>query len=109
MTVLFAGVVVAALLLALALGGLARATQAHARAQGVADLAALAAAREVAHTGGPGCAVARQVVTEHGAQLAECAIDGVMVRVDVLVPVEPLPGWATSARAGARAGPVGWH
>lgn len=106
-TVLMVGVVVAALLLALALGALGRATHAHARAQGVADLAALAAARELAHTGGPACPVAQQVALAHGAQVAGCHVEGVMVRLEVVVAIEPLPGWTASARAGARAGPVG--
>src|SRR5690625_7402412 len=68
-TVLFVGIIAAAVLLALALGALGRATHAQAHAQGVADLAALAAAREVADSGGPACAVARQGGAGQQAQL----------------------------------------
>lgn len=106
-TVLMLGIVVAAILLATVLGGLGRATHAQAHAQGVADLAALAAARELAHTGAPACPVAQQVATAHAAQVARCSVEGLMVHVEVVVSTEPLPRWSTSARAGARAGPVG--
>ncbi|HLS25809.1 MAG TPA: Rv3654c family TadE-like protein [Beutenbergiaceae bacterium] len=107
-TVLFVGIIAAAVLLALALGALGRATHAQAHAQGVADLAALAAARELADSGGPACAVAQQVVAGHQAQLVTCQTEGLLVMLEVAVSTEPLPGWVTTARAGARAGPVGW-
>lgn len=106
-TVLMIGVMVAALLLAMMLSALGRATHAHAHAQGVADLAALAAARELVHTGAAACPVAERVAHGHTAHLAHCSVEGLMVQVEVVVRTEPLPGWTTSARAGARAGPVG--
>src|SRR5690625_4034094 len=104
-TVLFVVIIAAAVLLALALGALGRATHAQAHAQGVADLAALAAARELADSAGPACAVAQQVAAAHQADLLTCQTEGLLVRVEVAVATEPLPGWDTTARGGARAGP----
>ncbi|MGC0249219.1 Rv3654c family TadE-like protein [Pseudactinotalea sp. Z1748] len=101
------GVVSVALVLALGLGALARSTHAQARAQGVADLAALAAAHEYARSGVPGCPVAARVAAWHQVQLTECRAVGPLVQVHVAVSLQPLPGWRTRAHAGARAGPVG--
>lgn len=89
-TVLMLGVITVALVLAIGLGALARSTNAQARAQGAADLAALAAAHEYARGDASGCRA-----------------EGPVVQVHVAVPLQPLPGWRTSAHAGARAGPVG--
>ncbi len=60
------------------------------RAQGIADLAALAAASDIAK-GGPGCKAADLSAEEHGARVAGCRIEGqrrsfvveVTVRLDV--------------------------
>lgn len=106
-TVLMLGVITVALVLAIGLGALARSTNAQARAQGAADLAALAAAHEYARGDASGCRVAGRVAARHQAQLTDCRAEGPVVQVHVAVPLQPLPGWRTSAHAGARAGPVG--
>lgn len=93
--------------LAVALGLLVQATVARARAQLVADLSALAAAREVqrASFGEPGaeqpCTRAAAVATHNGGVVVRCAEStGGKVAVDVTVPTP-----TGVARASARAGP----
>ena len=108
MTVLMLGVIAGALVLAVLVGGLIRGVTARGHAQAAADLGALAAG-EVAAVGGPApCEVAQLVVEHNGAALAACAVgDGGMVELTTTVAVQPLPGWQETARATARAGPVG--
>ena len=108
MTVLMLGVIAGGLVLAMLVGGLVRGITARGDAQAAADLGALAAG-EVAAVGGPApCEVARRVVERNGAALAGCTLgDGGMVELATTVAVQPLPGWQETARATARAGPVG--
>lgn len=76
------------------------------RAEGAADLAALAAASQVAQGADTACERAARVAREMRAQLAECRVDGWDARVRTTA--EP-PGvaarWAR-VDARARAGPV---
>lgn len=108
MTVVVLAVIAAALVLAVLVGGLVRATTARGQAQAAADLAALAAG-EVAATGGRSpCEVARWVAHRNRAELAACEVsDGGLVDLATTVLVRPLPGWQETARASARAGPIG--
>ena len=108
MTILMLGVIAGALVLAVLVGGLVRGIAARGHAQAAADLGALAAG-EVAAVGGPApCEVARRVAERNGAALAGCTVgDGGMVELATSVAVQPLPGWQETARATARAGPVG--
>ena len=79
------------------------------RAEGAADLAALAAARSAVQ-GRDACGHAAVVATAGGARLATCVVrDGAVV--DVLVEVQLTAPWLRRldlppARARARAGPV---
>lgn len=106
-SILMVGVIAVALLIAVMLGALAHAAHGHARAQGVADVAALAAAQQGATGAGDPCAVAGTLAAQHGALLTSCVVSGPMVEVRVAVGVNPLPGWRAHADAQARAGPVG--
>ena len=110
-TVLTLGIIAVALVLAVSLAGLARASASRWIAQGAADLAALAAARvavDPAAGGHDPCELASDVATRHGARLDSCEVQaGAMVEVSVSVRVTPIPGWSTRAVAEARAGPVG--
>lgn len=80
----------------------AAATARH-RAQAAADLGALAGARLVVEGEAVACARAAGIVEANGAQLAGCRLDGVDLIVTVGVPVAGIG----TARAMARAGPVG--
>ncbi|WP_210769241.1 Rv3654c family TadE-like protein [Occultella kanbiaonis] len=107
-TVLVLGIVAAALILAVLIGGLARVTSARGLAQGSADLAAIAGAEVAAGRSGDACAAAGGVAQRHGVELDSCVVSaGGMVTVQVGVPVTPVPGWSARATAQARAGPVG--
>ncbi|UFU07139.1 Rv3654c family TadE-like protein [Ruania halotolerans] len=107
-TVLVLGVVAAALLCFTLLSAFVQATAARGHAQGVADLAALAAASEAVVGEPDPCRMAALVAERNGASLVTCAVgDGPLVDVRVQVPVHPLPGWRDVASAEARAGPVG--
>lgn len=86
------------------------------RAEGAADLAALAAASQVAQGANTACERAREVAREMRVQLADCRVSGPEARVrttaeppGVSLHGAPLPGvplhWAVHGRA--RAGPVG--
>ena len=94
--------------LAVALGLLVRATGAHARAQLVADLSALAAAREAqrAAFGIPGagdpCAKARDAAAHNGGTLSRCSEPRPgQVAVDAMVTT-PLGAAHAAALAGPR-------
>ncbi len=117
-SVLTVSVIAVVLVLAVVLSGLARASNAQARAQGAADLAALAAADHLSNGGSPNglaspgnpsqaCEIAAEVVAQHDAAMGACAADGVMVQVEVGIELVILPGWRGVANAAARAGPVG--
>jgi secretion/DNA translocation related TadE-like protein len=88
----------------MALGVAAAMVGDHRRAQGAADLAALAGASALADGGDP-CAAAERVAAENGASLTGCAPAARDVRVTVVVPG---PRWLAGyrdlegqARAGA--------
>jgi hypothetical protein len=104
LTLAVAGVLV---VLALALGLVVQATVAHARAQAVADLAALAGARDAqrAAFGSPSgvgpCGRAAQVATHNGGFVERCA-EGAQGRVSVDAAVT---GSVGTAHASAVAGP----
>lgn len=96
-----------AVLLAVALGGLAlgSAVLARHRAQAGADLAALAAAERVGSGHDAACAWAQSVAARMHGAVTECAVDGldVVVRVNVAAS---LGRWGLGrATAAARAGP----
>jgi len=76
----------------------------HRRAQGAADLAALAAAADLAR-GGAGCPTADRIAAENGAVLSACRLDGVEVRVSVVVTGPRWLGSHGDLVAEARAGP----
>ncbi|MPV48948.1 MULTISPECIES: Rv3654c family TadE-like protein [unclassified Pseudactinotalea] len=105
-TVLTLAVACAALLAAIVLAGLVQAYSARARAQGAADLAALAGAAQAVRAG-DGCGAAGQVARRNDARIASCVQDpGGVVLVRVRVPSNlPLLG-SGNAWAAARAGPV---
>lgn len=73
------------------------------RAQAGADLAALAGAAQVPQGASAACARAAAVARAMGVATAGCRVDGLDVIVEVQVPV----AHAGTARASARAGPVG--
>jgi len=106
-TVLVIGLVLAAVVVCLAVGVLARAQAARGAAQAAADLGALAAARHLAGSGGgaPGdgspCAVAAEVVAANGAVATSCQVLGGGI---VRVTAARSAGFGT-ASASARAGP----
>lgn len=106
-SVLALAVAGALVVLAVALGLVVQATVARARAQSVADLSALAAAREAqrAAFGEPGavdpCVRAGEVAIRNGGRVAACEESGVgVVRVGVVVRAA-----VGEARARSRAGP----
>lgn len=75
------------------------------RAQGAADLAAVAAAARLPAGAGAACARAALVVRRMHADPVDCRVDGLDVVVTVELPVV-FGGWgAGPARAAARAGP----
>jgi secretion/DNA translocation related TadE-like protein len=73
------------------------------RAQSAADLAALAGAARL--PSGPAAACARATVVAHEMRVddAQCGVDD----LDIVVTVEVAVAFAGTARAAARAGPVG--
>lgn len=96
-------------LLVLSVGGavVGSAVIARHRAQAAADLAALAAAAQVASGEQAACASASSVATATGAAVSSCAVEHLDVVVRVEVPVS-LGRWGVCvAQASARAGPVG--
>jgi secretion/DNA translocation related TadE-like protein len=76
----------------------------HRRAQSAADLSALAGAAE-AGRGGRACEAAREVAGRNGAQLRECAVQGLTVTVAVRVEGPRWLGQRGDLDATARAGP----
>jgi len=101
--VLLLGLVCVVMLMAAFLGLLGSAQAARGRAQGAADLAALAAgSRLLPLGGGDPCGIAAQTASRNGGRLSSCADEGGgVVRVRVVVPTRL--GLAT---AEARAGPT---
>ncbi|OBB15397.1 helicase [Mycobacteriaceae bacterium 1482268.1] len=89
-----------AVLLTVTAGGIyiGSAAVARHRAQGVADLAALAAAARLPEGGGVACGQASAIAHAVNVAIAECSIE----QLDVVVTVAAGP-----ARAAARAGPAG--
>ncbi|SFC17552.1 helicase/secretion neighborhood TadE-like protein [Nocardioides terrae] len=92
------------LLLGAALGAAGAMVADHRRAQGAADLAALAGAADVAH-GGAGCAAAGRIASDNGAALSDCRVEGAEVRVSVVVTGPRWLGDSGDLMAEARAGP----
>lgn len=100
-TVLVIAVLAVAVLLVGALGLLAGAQRARARAQSAADLGALAAADRALRGRPDPCGTAGDVVERNGAVLAGCAVEpGAVVAVTATVATA-----VGEARADARAGP----
>ncbi|MBA2955421.1 hypothetical protein GON03_13875 [Nocardioides sp. MAH-18] len=91
-------------LLAAALGVTAALIRAHRQAQAAADLAALAAAREVGR--GDPCAAGGGTAAANGATITSCVLSGrdVLVRVEVTGP--HWLGQTADLAAEARAGPA---
>ncbi len=107
-TVSIVGVLATGLVLALVLVTLSYVHEGRVRAQGAADLAALAAADLAAvgawvDVGEAPCNRAQEVANENGARLLSCTLVGLDVRVEVLVDVGGVSG---AAYARARAGPA---
>lgn len=92
------------LLLGSALGVAAAMVTAHRRAQGAADLAALAAA-VAAGRGGPPCAAAEDIAGRNGARLSACEVAGRVVEVEVRVAGPRWLGAGADLTGRARAGP----
>ncbi len=99
----FAALIVLATVAAMAQGS---AVLARHRASTAADLAALAAALQVAEGAAVACATAGEIAARNGGSLTRCAVSGDDVEVEVTRPVAlgGLGSW--TARARARAGPV---
>jgi secretion/DNA translocation related TadE-like protein len=98
-----------AVLLVVAAGGscLGSAVIGRHRAQAAADLASIAAAARAPAGSRAACAYAAVVVRRMRANQIGCHVDGLDVVVTVEVPVD-FAGWSQgTARATARAGPVG--
>jgi secretion/DNA translocation related TadE-like protein len=103
----WAAVAVAALLfIASFIFWLGSATIARHRAEGAADLAALAAAGVVRRGTGPACDLARLVAERMATRLVGCRFDreDALVEVSALAPGVPLSFGSPGARA--RAGPI---
>jgi len=92
------------LMVGAALGVVAALVHAHRVAQSAADLAALAAASELAE-GGDACAAAGRIAEANGAGLAACGVDGLDVAVTVTVEGPRWLGQSGDLAAEARAGP----
>lgn len=103
-TVLVTAVLGVLTLVGAALGVVAGLVVAHRAAQSAADLAALAGATAVAHSG-DGCAAARRVASANEADLTGCAVLGRDVRVSVMVAGPRWLGQRGDLVAQARAGP----
>lgn len=97
------GVLVLLLGLGLQLGA---AVLARHRAEAAADLAALAAAREVVMGVDVGCARGAEIATAHGARMLSCTALGWSVTVVVAVPCRCVPSVSPDAVGRARAGPT---
>jgi secretion/DNA translocation related TadE-like protein len=93
------------LMVGAALGVVAAMVHAHRAAQSAADLAALAAAAEVAD-GGDACAVAGRIAAANGAGLEVCEVSGRDVLVTVTVDGPRWLGQSGDLAAAARAGPA---
>jgi secretion/DNA translocation related TadE-like protein len=92
------------LLVGAALGVAAAAIAAHRTAQAAADLAALAAAADLAD-GGAGCPAGAVVAAANRAEQTACRVDGDEVVLDVVVDGPSWLGWTGDLTARARAGP----
>ena len=92
-------------LLTLVLTAVAGLVVAQREAQGIADLAALAAASTVGD-GADGCAAARHIAAQSGAGVRACAVEGWTVLLEVEVAGPRWAGRLVRVGAEARAGPV---
>jgi secretion/DNA translocation related TadE-like protein len=92
------------LLVGSALGVVAAMVCDHRLAQSAADLAALAAAAELADGGEP-CAAGARIATANEAQLERCTVEGDDVNVEVAVAGPHWLGQRHDLLAEARAGP----
>jgi secretion/DNA translocation related TadE-like protein len=105
--VMAAGVMTVLLVLTVAGAVVGSAVIARHRAQAAADLAALAAAAQIASGREAACASAESLTAATGATVSSCTVTELDVVVTVEVPVS-LGRWGLhAARAQARAGPVG--
>ncbi len=84
-------------------GAVAGVFVAHRRAESAADLAALAAARQLVRGGDP-CPAAARIAGENGAKLEACHRDGTTVVVEVVVPGPTWLGSTPVVVGRARAG-----
>jgi secretion/DNA translocation related TadE-like protein len=73
------------------------------RAQAAADLAALAAAAQLAAGPDTACAQAKSVAAQMAVRTTDCAVDDLDIVISTEVPLA-IGGWG-SAHAAARAGP----
>ncbi|TYL52624.1 helicase [Agromyces mariniharenae] len=104
-SVLAVGIVGATVALAAMVLPVTAAFAASQRAAGAADAAALAAADALSGAvPGLPCDLAGRIAARNGAALASCETGGPVASVTVTVP-----SFAVELRAGARAGPPGWH
>ncbi|WP_181311983.1 Rv3654c family TadE-like protein [Nocardioides campestrisoli] len=104
-TVLVVAMVGVLLTVAVGVAGVGGLLHAHRRAQGAADLAALAAAQALL-TGAPPCPRAAEVASANGATLRSCRTEGEEVVLEVEVGASPLLPVVAELRGRARAGPV---
>ncbi|WP_241238246.1 Rv3654c family TadE-like protein [Nocardioides pantholopis] len=93
------------LLVGAGLGVVAAMVVAHRQAQAAADLAALAAAQDVAR-GGSGCGAGLAIAQANDASVLECRVDGRDVRLRVSVRGPRWLGQDGDLVAEARAGPA---
>ena len=106
-SVLVLGAVAIVLTVVVAVATLAAGYHARHRAATAADLAALAAAREVQAGASAACALARTVAEANAGKLRTCEVDGWRVVVAVAAPINGPVSWLPDPVRRARAGPVG--
>ncbi|TQK68294.1 Rv3654c family TadE-like protein [Nocardioides sp. SLBN-35] len=106
-TVLAAAMAGVLLLVGAATGVVGAIVVGHRRAQAAADLAALAGATALGHSGRDPCSAAAEVAEANGALMETCQVDGADVLVEVRVDGPRWLGQDRDLRAAARAGPDG--
>ncbi|WP_051704754.1 Rv3654c family TadE-like protein [Glycomyces sp. NRRL B-16210] len=105
-TVLATGIVAALVVSAMAFTAVGQATAARHRAQGAADVAALAGAAKVLLGDGEACAAAQAMAADAAVELDHCEVRNLEVTVYVSAEPSGIPASFGPARAVSRAGPV---
>ena len=104
-SVFMVSIVMAVMVALAAAGALAGGYQARHQAAAAADLAAIAAAKQLDIAGSEPCAMAERVAVANGGELRDCLVDGEEVEVQVRVGVTLGPEWLPDQYRRARAGP----